>query len=184
MQKLKSVFLRLQDRECNLYEARILFDSLTEEFPSLKHYITNKAEIIQSPDFENGVVKIMKGEALSKKEAIECAMLKISNSGVIGDVEDEGEADSHGSNYALSILAANKKKLDSTLQKKDIWMTVDFIPPTSALVESFFSTSKHVFGARRVGTTPEGRRTDVFETKQKLLGHVYRWNSKVKQEKG
>jgi len=81
-------------------------------------------------------------------------MLKISNSGVIGDVEDEGEADSHGSNYALSILAANKKKLDSTLQKKDIWMTVDFIPPTSALVESFFSTSKHVFGARRVVTTP------------------------------
>ena len=59
---LKSVTLALQRSNIDLHDARILFDSLLEDYDNevFQKYLEADANIVHSPNFERGVVKILK----------------------------------------------------------------------------------------------------------------------------
>ena len=40
-------------------EVRVLFDAIIEEYPFLSQYLSSDADIVHSPDFENGQVKLL-----------------------------------------------------------------------------------------------------------------------------
>ncbi|RHY90228.1 hypothetical protein DYB35_010253 [Aphanomyces astaci] len=41
-----------------LYDVRIVFEAVMEDYPQAAHYLSRSANIVQQPNFENGVCKI------------------------------------------------------------------------------------------------------------------------------
>jgi hypothetical protein len=64
LQKLNSVTKRLQSVDLDLYDCRILFDAVIQEFPVFAKYLSNNASIIHSPKFETTIVTILQNQTL------------------------------------------------------------------------------------------------------------------------
>ncbi|KAG6951005.1 hypothetical protein JG687_00013891, partial [Phytophthora cactorum] len=59
---VESVSKTLQCDALNLLDARDLLDGLLEIQPSFSNYLEPNADIVHSPDFESGVVKVLSGQ--------------------------------------------------------------------------------------------------------------------------
>ncbi|ETI51619.1 hypothetical protein F443_05084 [Phytophthora nicotianae P1569] len=55
----QSVAMKLQCKDLNLLDARDLLNGLLEVMPTFGDYLAPNAEIMHSPDFESGVVKVL-----------------------------------------------------------------------------------------------------------------------------
>jgi len=62
LKEFESVTKALQCDELDIAEARALFDGIIEKYPSTKKYLSSDSKIIHSPNFENGIVKILNSE--------------------------------------------------------------------------------------------------------------------------
>ncbi|KAG3246678.1 hypothetical protein PI124_g8593 [Phytophthora idaei] len=67
---VESVPKKLQCDDLNLLDARDLLDGLIEIHPSFSNYLEPNADIVHSPDFESGMVKVLAGQVkrLSRDE--------------------------------------------------------------------------------------------------------------------
>ncbi|ETP12765.1 hypothetical protein F441_11904, partial [Phytophthora nicotianae CJ01A1] len=74
MSDVESISKKLQSEGLNLLDARDLLDGLLEIKPSFTNYIAPTADIVHSPDFESGVVKVLGGHesdlSRAEKEAL------------------------------------------------------------------------------------------------------------------
>ena len=60
MSKFQSVTMQVQNDGINMHEVRILFDAIIEEHPNLWHHLSPNADIVHSPHFESGLVKVIR----------------------------------------------------------------------------------------------------------------------------
>ena len=60
MKKLDSVMVKLQSSDVNLSDVRKLFDSCIKAFPAMAPQLCSDAKIVHSPEFESGLVKLIR----------------------------------------------------------------------------------------------------------------------------
>jgi hypothetical protein len=68
MKKLDSVMVKLQSSDVNLSDVRKMFDSCVKAFPAMAGYLAPDAAIVHRPDFEAGLVKLIRGETLGASD--------------------------------------------------------------------------------------------------------------------
>ncbi|ETN02079.1 hypothetical protein PPTG_23971 [Phytophthora nicotianae INRA-310] len=67
--------MKLQSDDLSLLDARDLLNGLLEVMPSFVNYLDPKAEIVHSPDFESGVVKVLRGQVNRLNRAEKSSLL-------------------------------------------------------------------------------------------------------------
>ncbi len=73
-----SMFLQSDSPRVNLFYVRQLFDGLIQEIPILKgYYLSASAEIVHNKAFENGIVKLQRGDAPTRDKANTLQILKL-----------------------------------------------------------------------------------------------------------
>ena len=112
MKVLDSVTLALQRESIDLSSTRLLFDEVVNRVPELDmdmKYLAPNASIIASPNFENGVIKILdKNEAnLTIREKEECQSLR-SCTAVLPSVS------ASSSDFATRVLESKRAKTTAT----------------------------------------------------------------------
>ena len=77
--RIESVNKRLQLSETTMLEARILFDSIIKTFGAkykINDYLAEMVPIVQSPIFEDGLIKMARNEKLNAQEALKMAIFE------------------------------------------------------------------------------------------------------------
>jgi hypothetical protein len=141
-----------------------VFDELIETFPALETNIGPTALIVVSTDFETAIVKVInKNEAQltpGEKAAIEC--FKIT-----GPAQDNPVATA---GLTLTERIANRKKVRVVLASS--YINLEWIPPTSDVVERFFSKAKLTLTDLRKGMNPSTLESVLF-----LKVHMQLWST-------
>ncbi|KAE9162259.1 hypothetical protein PF002_g31398 [Phytophthora fragariae] len=65
LRDIESVAKALQGLNVDLLDVQQWFDELMSAKPQLAHYLGPRANIVHSPDFESGCVRVLRGQALS-----------------------------------------------------------------------------------------------------------------------
>lgn len=146
LKKFQSVTLKLQEEAITLHDVRILFDKLVIDYPAMETHLSSTANIVQSPSFESGVVKIIAGMEdtldIFEKLHLRSYLLPASEDS-LAVVTPETLS------YAESTLnKAKSSKSDS------LYQNLEFIPPTSNMVERLFSTAKSIITDDRKSMSP------------------------------
>jgi len=151
-EKLWSVMEALQSPSLSLHQVRSLFDSVMELFPSMNQYISPNSDIVHSPSFESGIVKLLRHDINFTQ--LEEDALKIMRR---SDLKDQREVGKQELSFAAQVLAQSWNESATSL-----YMDPKVIPIGSVRVESLFSVSKHMFGYRRLGTHPTKIEEQLF----------------------
>ena len=159
---LDSVTLALQRESIDLSSTRLLFDEVVNCVPELDmdmKYLAPNASFIASPNFENGVVKILdENEAnLTIREKEECQSLR-SCTAVLPSVG------ASSSDFATRVLESKRAKTTATE-----YMSCKFLEPTSNHIERFFSG--YSLGDLRQSITPLHLQEQLF-----LKANARMWN--------
>ena len=171
MKKLESVTKKLQDCETTLSDIRVLFDFVIENFPTMAHYLSSDAEIIQDPILERAIVKIQDGQPLTAEEiaSAQCFEVPTSASPAI-EVSTQEHSESfaeialkrrkvatpalvssyrsrRGSRASNRGRSSRRRECDFPVQPQ--YPSLHYIPPTSNMCERFFSLAKLVYSDLR-----------------------------------
>ncbi|KAH9134321.1 hypothetical protein LEN26_006825 [Aphanomyces euteiches] len=145
----ESVSKHLQKDDVGMPNVRTLFDGLIDLYPTMASHIGRDASIVESPSFENAIVKLQNGEPLDIIDLSALARFEV-DAGL--DLEETGDTD-----YATQLLkkarSVKSKKYDDTLL---------FVPPTSNCVERFFSQAKLVLNPLRQSLLPVNLEAVLF----------------------
>ena len=152
LKKFESVSKILQsggDKRVNLYEVRMLFDSLLNDFHEQRDKLVAlkaNSTIVKHPHFENGIVK-RKEETMSTAEKAACRIfLKIEEPVVVAQQDDVG--------YAESILSeAHRIKRSRTSSSR--YRSTLHVASTSNICERLFSQAKLIMSALRKSMKPD-----------------------------
>ena len=150
MSKFQSVTMQLQKDGINMHEVRVLFDAIIEEHPNLSHHLSPNADIVHSPHFESGLVKVIRdGDncSLSRPEKLALEKLKIDRT-----TNPSPQKDMSFAERALKRVRVQEK----------IYQNLSFICPTSNVVERLFSTAKFVFSDLRRSLLPRNLEMLLF----------------------
>jgi hypothetical protein len=136
--ELDSITIQLQDSRISLSDVRSLFDTCIESYPSMKHYLAVDAKIVHSSDFESGILKVIDGNSDALSET-EFEKVSVFTTEVIQSSEEEP------TNMTLAQKAMaktkNKRRRISTNVDRH-FINLEFIPPTTNVVERLFSTAR------------------------------------------
>jgi|Laugrespbdmm15sd_2_1035082.scaffolds.fasta_scaffold21012_1 hypothetical protein len=161
LKNFESVSKKLQkEKECNILTQRQLFDGLIELYPSTKEYLAADAPIVHSPEFEAAVCKVLLNSIdfdESEEEALSDFMT------------DDGDAPANDENDELAFAEKIIKK-----HRKNPYVDLSYIPPTSNLVERFFSAASFVMTDLRKRNHPRTLEMLMF-----LKFNRDMWNQKV-----
>ncbi|KAL0251579.1 hypothetical protein GEMRC1_000792 [Eukaryota sp. GEM-RC1] len=140
--QLNSITKKLQVSEVPLHQAKRMFDVLHEEYPAMQSYTcySPASPIFESPDFENGVIKILEGYERELTDAEKASVSKLKR---IPPTENENE------NNARLVKSFNEKLDDvDTIPENTAseYLDLSFIPSTSNQVERLFSRAKLTLG--------------------------------------
>lgn len=129
-----SIFLQTNDaHKVNLLSARVLFDQLITDIPELEHYLAADADIVHCPAFENAVVKLQRGQALSAADKIQLAIFKQP---LIIAEETAGENLTFEQGLLRSVEATKRAAARGSLAE---FRSTFHVSPTSNIVERLFS---------------------------------------------
>jgi hypothetical protein len=143
LQKMNSVCLYLQKTDTSLSDVRILFDKLVKEFPIMSSFLSADAEIIKYPQFESGIVKLQNQEEhLLNSEEKKCLDIFLNNDS--NSLDTMFVSDTNDSDFAYNILKQKKIRKNDSLYRN-----VEYIVPSSNMVERLFSVSKDVITDKR-----------------------------------
>ena len=154
--QFESVTKELQSEEIDLAAVRCLFDGLIECHPELSHYIGADADIIQSKDFENAVVKVLNSEdkKLNAKEKHSLIGFKRSAPGSDVELLEIEESVS----FAKKLLMERQSKSGVKSEYTDLRQ----IPSTSNRAERVFSTAKLITTDQRNRNSPTALEETLF----------------------
>ena len=162
----------LQSEGVSLGDARAIFDSLlalegfsTRDFG--QNHLLNSSRVVHSNSFESAIVKLCNGDLdeLSnlEKSEVECFLLPKHV-----QLSDE--------DLPAAVRAMKKRKVMSTV----VYSNVDWIPPTSNVVERFFSLCKQVYTKYRKRLLPVNLEMQLFlKLHSDFWSHDMRLVSKV-----
>ncbi|KUF88926.1 Glycerol kinase [Phytophthora nicotianae] len=143
LKDFESVSKALQGENMSLLDVRVWFDGLIEAQPAFAAYITPRANIVHSPDFESGCVRVLKGNGArltaSEKRALR-SFLQVDRAPNNND--EEAETDS---------LVQRLEKRRRLKAREARYCLVGSIPATSNKVERFFSVARATLGHERNG---------------------------------
>jgi hypothetical protein len=112
----------------------VLFDSVINKFNEVNERLKKNNSLVFSPDFENGIAKIISGSEQTltdgEKEATSIFLTE--------EKEDENSAEDE--DFAFKMLEKERKNNEV----KSAYLDVTWIPPTSNVVERLFSASRQV----------------------------------------
>ena len=159
LKKFESVSKTLQGAGPNrldLLQVRTLFDKLIADFGELYPltHIRRDASIINNPDFENGILKILDGReaAMTRAEEIACAIfLKDHDQQAEAELVD-GEEEDLG--YAASILR-NSQQAKKARGSVSAYRDVRHVSPNTVIVERLFGKAKHIMTPLRRKMDPD-----------------------------
>ena len=150
----------LQFQTLDLLFVREEFDLLLgdPEFECMHKYLAPDADIVACPDFESGLVKIMRGDSLSVAEANACRLLKKKATPTMEDVDNDD-----GDEEALTTMEKlerhrnkhKKQKIQHSSAANQAYIDVfKLISPTSNSCERLFSEAKYILVPHRRGMSP------------------------------
>jgi hypothetical protein len=162
-EKLQSITVALQIEDLRLCDARALLDAAISLMPNELEYLAADATILHTPKFQSAVVKIQNEDNASLTQEEENLVLDFKIHHV--DLTEEA-AVTTSVDFATELLQARKKpKVISN------YTNLDWIPPTSNVVERLFSLARLTFTDYRQATLPENLETTLF-----LKINVKFWN--------
>ena len=146
--ELESITIQLQESSISLSDVRSIFDVCIESYPLMKHYLAADAKIVHCPNFESGILKVIDGdiESLSQPE-LNC--VSVFSKEIICVLEKE----------PISMTLAQKGMMNRKRRKispNDChhFINLEFIPPTSNVVERLFSSARLVLTDYRKSMSP------------------------------
>ncbi|ETP54358.1 hypothetical protein F442_00887 [Phytophthora nicotianae P10297] len=145
LKDVESVAKALQGRDTDLLDVRQWFDELIALKPKFATYLGPQAEIVHSPDFESGCVRVLRGlqDRLTRaEEAVLGPFVRLAEH-TDEDFDDD----------VLSFVERLRKR--RRLAEPSVsYEQLKTIPPTSNVVERFFSVARVTFGQQRHGLLP------------------------------
>ncbi|GMF23686.1 unnamed protein product [Phytophthora fragariaefolia] len=155
--RAEGVTKTLQRSDLTLSGVRRLFDHIIASYPTMKHRLSASAPIVSFPNLKSGIVKLQRCEVLSQTERAACEPFKRQSGGEVEEVVR--------SNF---VVEAFKKR---RVMKRDSYMDVLYVPPTSDECERFFSSDMLVFTDLR-----KSMDIDVLESLTSLLYNRDMWS--------
>ena len=162
LEELDSVCVQLQAEKCTMADARLLFDAVLVKYPAMEGHLRVNANIVHSPAFEHGVVKLQRDRPLLAAE--ECA--------VAGFVVDRTpQPKTPVKNFAVEALRQAKKPRVTSAAKYSALLGL--IPPTSNRCERLFSQCKLVLTPQRSSLLPANFEMIMFlRANRELWGYA------------
>ena len=142
LEEFEKITLQLQKPATTLSDVRAIFDVAIEQYPSLNFYLKANAQIVHSPAFESGIVKVLDGEVEQLTEA-ERDSIKCFSQGT-----DAMPAMDENLSLVQKALKYKKRKVIH-----DEYLNLNFVPPTSNDVDSLFSNASLVLSDFRKSMT-------------------------------
>ena len=142
LDEFEKITKQLQNSDTNLSDVRAIFDAAIEQYPSLDFYLKADAQIVHSPSFESGIVKLLDDEVEQltemEKNSVEC--FRYSN-----DVDNIVAIDDNLSLVQKALK--NKRRKVSHAE----YSSLTFVPPTSNVL---FSNARLVLTDYRKSMSP------------------------------
>ncbi|ETM98322.1 hypothetical protein PPTG_19612 [Phytophthora nicotianae INRA-310] len=138
LKDVESVSKAQQGGEVNLLDVRVWFDGLIAKKESYSTYL----------EFESGCVRLLKGQALRLTRG-EKAALEAFGVSPVAQGERQGDDDEAGASFVERLR--KHRRLE---QYQPAYELLSRIPPTSNVVERFFSVARTTFGLQRHSLLP------------------------------
>lgn len=156
------------EEQVDLFLCRQLFDGLIRDlggkYPAFKRYLTSFSNIVNNPDFENGIIKLQSG----KEEDLtvsECAALEIFLIDKTGQTFDPRNVDSQGEEEKLDYaetIRRNAVKSNKRKSNKSLYRSVAHCISTSNVCERLFSLAKLLMCSLRKSMSPSTLNMRLF----------------------
>ncbi|KUF93714.1 hypothetical protein AM588_10004513 [Phytophthora nicotianae] len=145
LKDVESVAKALQGRDTDLLDVRQWFDELIALKPKFATYLGPQAEIVHSPDFESGCVRVLRGlqDRLTRAEEA-----------VLGPFVRLAEHTDEDSDDDVLSFVERLRKRRRLAEPSVSYEQLKTIPPTSNVMERFFSVARVTFGQQRHGLLP------------------------------
>ncbi|RLN05773.1 hypothetical protein BBJ28_00024862 [Nothophytophthora sp. Chile5] len=143
LEKMEGVTKALQKSTLTLSGVRRLFHHVVAAYPQLDDRLGKAATIVNNAPLESGIVKLQRHEVLSASERAACAVFKLAEHG-----NDSADATQERPSF---VRNAFKRRRAGRRQR---YMDVGFVPPTSNECERFFSAAKLVLSDLRKSMDP------------------------------
>lgn len=146
LEEFEKITKQLQNSHTTLSDVRAIFDAVIEEYPSLDFYLKPDAQIVHSPSFESGIVKILDDEVdqLTQRERNSLGCFSFHGS----DVDNIVATDDN-----LSLVQKALKNKRRKVSHGE-YSSLNFVPPTSNVVERLFSNARLVLTDYRKSMSP------------------------------
>ncbi|KAG7346145.1 hypothetical protein IV203_005213 [Nitzschia inconspicua] len=175
------ITVEIQAKGMDLLDVREQFDTLLshEKYKMMDTYLGQKAKIVESPDFEVGCIKVMRGEPSTLTEEEVAAIAKLKRKSITSNAP-EATAELDVDQKLAFNTKRRKVKMNQKLRRDrgpeespflDIKMIVS---ATSNCCERLFSEAKYVMVPHRRGMSPI-----LFESLLFLKKNVEYWNVKT-----
>ncbi len=168
--------LQTSDGTVTMLVCRIAFDQLLEKIPELASHISKDSVIIHNRHFENGVVKIQKGQerllTREEKEAVSC--FAINQAGHNNEVDDCNASDEEEKISLIDQLRRAADEASTKVKMVSKYHPTDHVFPTSVICETLFSYGKYIM-------TPQRRHMDpsTFEMFMLLRANYDLYNART-----
>jgi hypothetical protein len=135
-----------------LFKAMLASEKLSGQSAEFEAHLQPDHNLVTSPHFEMGVVKIMKGmsELLTEEEQDECECMLKTEWPELYPIDDE-DALNTDSKFSPSsfkrLMASSHKRPHSETALKSKYIDLSFLSPTTVIVESLFSKCSRVITA-------------------------------------
>ncbi|EGZ28700.1 hypothetical protein PHYSODRAFT_248221 [Phytophthora sojae] len=139
----------LQGADANLLDVCAWFDGLIAAKPSYARYLVPRADIVHSPDFEAGCVKVLKGQAKRLTRVEKAALERFLAAPPAGEGEQEEKVEEASISFVERLQ--KRRRLE---EHQPCYELLASIPPTSNDVERFFSIARATFGLQRHAMQP------------------------------
>ncbi len=145
-----SSVLQTADGSVTMLLCRIALDRLLEQVPELVSHISKDSLVIHNKHFENGIVKIQKGQertlSRDEKEAVSVFLISHEETNHDDQVEDTDQVEVISLIDQLKRAADDVKKADKPVSK---YRSTNHVFPTSVICETLFSYGKNVMTPQR-----------------------------------
>ena len=148
LEEFENITKQLQDPTTTLSDVRAIFDAVLEKYDSvsLNIYLAVDANIIHSHAFETGIVKVLDDavDQLTAEEENDISCFRQTPGMNIGNASGDDEL--------TLVQKALKNKRRKVVHGE--YSSLNFVPPTSNVVERLFSNARLVLTDYRKSMTP------------------------------
>lgn len=162
MAQLDSITLCLQRDDTTMAQVRVMFDTVIEHMPNMENRLKPDADIVESKEFEAGIVHIQQNRVADMTEDEKCAVKIFSRTSSVQEVYAKEPV-------SLAEVALQKFRAQKTSAEN--YMDLRFIVPTSNMCERLFSQSRRAVTDYRKSMSPVSLEAQMF-----LYGNSNLWS--------